>query len=89
MRDPVPRGTRNVGFRLGLEPFPPIKGPQSDRLTAETMGVKEGGCGEEGRWLKLTGWQRSQRSQRSDNTTTHTFTLWYHYSVTPMYPHVL
>ena len=25
VRDPVPRGTRNVGFRLGLEPIPPIK----------------------------------------------------------------
>ena len=42
MRDPVPRGTRNVGFRLGLEPIPPIKTPQSGRLTAEPMGVKEG-----------------------------------------------
>lgn len=42
LRDPVPRGTRNVEFRLGLEPIPPIKTPQSDRLTAEMMGVKEG-----------------------------------------------
>ena len=42
VRDPVPRGTRNVGFRLDLEPIPPIKILQFDRLTAEPMGVKEG-----------------------------------------------
>ena len=38
MRDPVPRGTRNVGFGLGSRPLPPIRAAQTDRLTAETIG---------------------------------------------------
>lgn len=59
MRDPVPRGTKNVGFRLGSRPLPPIKAGQTDRLTAEGMGGVQGrGSWRRGRWLRLTGWQR-------------------------------